>query len=474
MLAAAASETPVQPIQERILGSRLAECLTLLFSELEFYEEWAGNEDFTLIELLQCLEANGVFTGLQLIEELGKAVQERLQQIMAKISKTHEGSPERLQARANRQLEEALRPLFDSNRPLRNEIINQTFEAGRAALLLSAAKGMIEERAVVSPFDFSIDAEWELKRKMTIERQPSHMHNFCNLMLFLATCKGTSLNETAPLVGDETKAANAFEKYRWAEVELVRPGIAPTFRPKDSAAQAMGLAVVLSPPPSEGKAPFEAFRARVEFKLDVPNPATPGLFATVLVEFLIGLSRIHSGITLSGNGYVSLEPFFEAYGLSGLYKDLAAQLWRWVKAGIEPSSAEQVQYFRIIEKPVTPAAEVEEVVEVVVEEAQENVAEALGISKVEKKPRATKKGRRTTRNIAMDDVLGVLKGMGIAEERQSGGSHLVLRGRNLKTETMETLAIPVSSNGGSAPYVAQAARVFGFTRPEFLKALDEL
>lgn len=449
--------------QEAIFGSELAECLTLLFGQLAPYEEWARGGDFTTIELLQALKEDGIFKDLKIIQSVGKAVRARYAQLTAEAKKRYGGNPpERVRTQALNQLTSHITALAHPDQPLMNEILNQTLDAGQAETFLSIVDGIRSRRNPDA--EAGVAEEMKIKRKLETEGSSLRVRNYAELLVFLARCGGTTLEhqKLSEAKGEEAEAA--FKKYRWAEMELTRPGILPEFTFAGHDGKAMDLRVAVYPTKLGEKALFEAFGARISFSVDVPHPKLKGYLTKVPIQLNVGLSRVHPEITAFANGYVSLEPLFQAYGLSGFYDRLKKELWLRVK------NAEELGYFRMKEQPETAV----EKVEAVAESTQADVAETLGEPQ-EQRAKSVKGLRSTTRNISVEDVLSTLERLGVSADRQKGTSHLILKGKNLATRRPATCSIPVSSLGdNSGPYIALAARTFGFTRKEFLRALSEL
>ncbi len=453
--------------QEAVLGSELAECLTLLYVQLAPYEEWARGGDFTTIELLQALKEDGIFKDLKIIQSVGKAVQDRYSALAAEAKKRYGGNPpERAQAQALNQLTSTITALAHHDQPLMNEILNQTFNAGRSERFLSIAAGIRSRRHPTSTA--GVAEEMRIKRKLEAEVDSPRIRNYADLLVFLARCRDTTLERQKLSEEKEEEADAAFKKYRWAEMELTRPGIIPEFTFAGNEGKAMGFKVAVYPTKLGEKALFEAFGARISFSVDVPHPKLKGYVTKVPIQLDVGLSRVHPEITAFANGYVSLEPLFQAYGLSGFYNRLKKELWLRVK------DAETQGYCRMKEQPGTGVEVVAKTVETVSESTQANVADTLGEPQ-EQREKNGKGQRTTTRNISVDDVLSTLENMGISASRQNGTSHLILKGENAATRRPATCSIPVTSIGdNSGPYIARAARTFGFTRKDFLRALSGL
>lgn len=450
--------------QEAVLGAELAECLSLLHGQLAPYEEWAKGGDFTTTELLQVLKEDGIFRDLKIIYSVGKAVQARYTQVSGETKKRYGGNPpERVRLQALKKLTDAVTGLVDPNQPLMNEILNQTLEAGQAALFLSTAE------KVRSRSGTGVTEEMKTMRMVESEQMSQRIINYTKILVFLARCRNTTLERQKLSTPQEEASEAAFKKYRWAEMELARPGIIPEFVFAGVDGKAMDLKVSLWPSTFGEKAMFEAFAVRLSFSVDVPHPTIKGFQARVPVHINAGLSKVHPEITAFANGYVSLEPFFEAYGLTKFYDRLKRELWLRVK------NAEEQGFFRMKGGSASETVGSESAgVETVSEATQGAVSNTLEQPE-ERRAKSTKGLRTTTRNIPIEDVLGTLEKLGVSASRQNGTSHLILKGKNAETQRSATCAIPVSSIGdNSGPYVAQAARIFGFTRKDFLRALSGL
>lgn len=474
-----ASPSLVSVEKQQHLGTRLTELVTLLHSVLEPYEEWALEKDFTTVELLQALKEEGVFKDLRILHEIGGAVEERLEEQITKVKKTYGGRPsDKALQRAAKGVMQSLRDLKDPSRPLFSELIQQLDEIHDLHYFTFVADQINDQREKRGTPPSHL--EWVQKvNYLKTYGTTIRGANYCNLLML-----ASEFQEAEPLPNLPIKNSirmQPFSRYRWEELEV--PG-EPNGAIDVDVSEMQCFAdknfpfhIALEPiRQEEGRSYFELLRVTFDFVARIPDPTIRGFNRQIEVAAAVSLSRVHSELTILRNGYVSLRPIFRAYGLEGLYEQLRELVWCVLDQAVEDGQL----------APMAPQPKEEpepEVVEAVTEETHAELAETVEevLEPIEEAPAKAKlaKGERTSiRNISIEDVEATLRAMGFKAERQRA-SHLTITGFNFVTGRMESYTLPMSLKGGTkgthtAPYIAKAARAFGFTRKDFLRAYSKL
>lgn len=456
---------PLDAEDGKILGEDLVSDLHLLYDYLEPYEEWARGGDVTTMELLQILKEEGIFKDLRILEVMVAKLVASFKATTQRVKRLYGSNAEKKKDLALERVVQTLFKLRKPDRPLMSELVWLMVDARQMMNFVDGATQIQKNRNIST--SVVAGPEWRLKTKIGEDAKIRRIRNFCDGMIFLAeTNRHTFLSRQA-YSSDLTQ--EVFKKYRWADLKAAEPGQELQYTVNNKVVEDLGLKISLLPLRDGDRGVFELLHVVFRFNSTAPNPATPGFTKKEQLRFTVALSRVHLELTLPGNGYISVKPLFEAYGLGGFYENLKAHVWALVKKGVEGGKLLPGEIEEVVQEDLEPVRE----------QVHAEVTEQVPLQ-IDTKPSVPKqkKGlRQTTRNIEMADVLSTLELLGISN--QPGGSHFILKGPHLQTGREQSLAIPFKNSAGqsgnnSSPYIAQAARVFGFTRREFLEKLSEI